>query len=44
MTRHLNDQKAVVLFDRAVRKMRLAGHLPLPPGFPAAMADFGIVT
>jgi len=44
MSRHLNTEQAVVLFDRAGGKIRLASAIPLPscPGLAAAAELLGI--
>lgn len=44
MSRHLNNGKAVVLFDRAAAKITLAHHQPLikHPRFPDVASTLGI--
>lgn len=45
MSRHLNTEQAVVLFDRAASKISLSKHCTLieDPGFPAVARDLGII-
>lgn len=44
MSRHLNTERAIVLFDRAGARIRLRDATPLPdyPGFAAAARELGI--